>query len=99
MFLTHHYLGQYLEFMPNYYMLTDISTINRLINSLKISKWLLNEAIDVSFPKKPGKYSKILYAESFRNIKYSVSVMITLYKYIIPNKIRFYLIYQFHHLV
>lgn len=95
MFLTHHYLGQYLEFMLNYYMLTDISTINRLINSLKNSKWLLNEAIDVTFPKKPGKYGKIVYAESFRNIKYSV--MITLYKYIIPNKIRFYLIYQLHH--
>lgn len=91
MFFIYYYLGQYLEFMLNYYMLIDIFIINRLINLLKNLKWLLNEVIDVIFFKKFGKYGKIVYVELFRNIKYLV--MIIFYKYIILNKIRFYFIY------
>ena len=65
-------------------MLKNISTINKLINSWINSKWLLNEAIDITFHPKARGYDGILYAELFsKKVKYTMSVRIPCYKYTI----------------
>lgn len=89
-FLTHCYLRQYfLKFMLNYYMSRNISTIFKLANSWINSKWLLNEAIDITVHLKVEDMMKFCMQNSYQKELNFQSKMTTCYKYTILNKIIF----------